>query len=155
MPGVHAELHERHAEPGAGRGVPEVAGQREAQPGADRGPVDRGDRRHLERPDREPGPVERQHPGAQVVDRGVRLAGDPRGVPPEQNAEPSPVTTTARSDRSAASSSIAAAHDAVISSDIALRWSGLSRVSSATPSDGRSTRRWARRLGAVSDAPGY
>ena len=45
--------------------------------------------------------------------------------PPEQKAEPSPVTTTARSERSAASSSTAATQDAVISSDIALRWSGV------------------------------
>ena len=63
-------------------------------------------------------------------------------LPPEQNAEPSPVTTTARSARSAASSATAATHEAVISSDIALRMSGLSRVSRATPSEGRSTRRW-------------
>ena len=63
-------------------------------------------------------------------------------LPPEQNAEPSPVTTTARTDRSAASSSTAAAQAAVISSDIALRWSGLSSTSSATPSEGLSTRRW-------------
>ena len=62
--------------------------------------------------------------------------------PPEQNADPSPVTTTARSSRSAASSATAETHDEVISSDMALRMSGLSRVSRATPSDGRSTRRW-------------
>ena len=61
-------------------GVPDVAGEREAQPGADRGPVDGGDRRHLEPADRQPGPVERQHPLPQLVDRGVGLAGDPGGV---------------------------------------------------------------------------
>ncbi len=54
-------------------------------------------------------------------------------LPPEQNAVPEPVTTTTRNDRSAASSSTAATHDAVISSDIALRWSGLSSVSSSNP----------------------
>ena len=57
-------------------------------------------------------------------------------LPPEQNAVPAPVTTTTRNDRSAASSSTAATHDAVISSDIALRWSGLSSVSTAIPSAG-------------------
>ena len=62
--------------------------------------------------------------------------------PPEQNADPSPVTTTARSSLSVASSATAETHDEVISSDIALRMSGLSRVSRATPADGRSTRRW-------------
>ena len=46
-------------------------------------------------------------------------------LPPEQNAEPSPVTTTARSDRSAASSATAATQDEVISSDIALRMVGV------------------------------
>jgi hypothetical protein len=65
-------------------------------------------------------------------------------LPPELNAVPEPVTTTARTVRSAATSSIAATHDAVISSDIALRWSGLSRVSRTTPSAGRSRRRWVR-----------
>ena len=61
-------------------GVADVAGQGQAETGADRVPVDRGDRGHLEPPDREPGPVERHHPGAQVVDLGVGLAGDPAGV---------------------------------------------------------------------------
>ena len=51
-------------------------------------------------------------------------------LPPEQNADPSPVTTTARRSRSAASSATAETHDEVISSDMALRMSGLSRVSS-------------------------
>ena len=59
-------------------------------------------------------------------------------LPPEQKAVPDPVTTTTRSDRSPASWSTAATQEAVISSDIALRWSGLSRVSTATPSEGRS-----------------
>ena len=62
--------------------------------------------------------------------------------PPEQNADPSPVTTTARSSLSAASSVTAETHDEVISSDMALRMAGLSRVRTATPSDGRSRRRW-------------
>ena len=45
--------------------------------------------------------------------------------PPEQNAEPSPVTTTTRTDGSARSSSIAATQEAVIGPDIALRWLGV------------------------------
>jgi hypothetical protein len=50
------------------------------------------------------------------------------------------VTTTARSSRSPASSSTAAAHAAVRSAVIALRFSGRSNVSTATPSAPRSTR---------------
>ena len=79
-PGVHAELVERDAEPGAGRGVPDVARQGQAQTGADGVPVDRSDRGHLQPADRQPRAVERHHPRAQLVDRGVRLAGDPAGV---------------------------------------------------------------------------
>ncbi len=56
--------------------------------------------------------------------------------PPEQNAEPSPVTTTTRTERSTARAATAAVQASVIASDIALRWSGLSRTSRATPSAG-------------------
>jgi hypothetical protein len=52
------------------------------------------------------------------------------------------VTTTARTSRSPARSAIACTQDEVISADIALRWSGWSRVSSTTPSLGRVTLRW-------------
>ena len=62
-------------------------------------------------------------------------------LPPEQNADPSPVTTTTRTERSAASWSMARTHESVISGDIALRISGLSRVSTATPSEGVSSRK--------------
>ena len=41
--------------------------------------------------------------------------------PPEQNAGPSPVTTTARTERSSFRSSIAATQETVIGPDIALR----------------------------------
>ena len=106
--GVHPELHERHAEPGAGRGVPEVAGQRQAQPGADRGAVDGGDGGHLEAPDRQPGPVERHHPGRaagrrsrparSAIQRGVAARAE--GACPRRSRRPRART------RSAASSSI-------------------------------------------------
>ena len=62
-------------------GVAQVAGQRERHSGPDGGPVDGRDGGHLEVPDREPGPVERQHPLAQAVDGGPRLRADPRDVP--------------------------------------------------------------------------
>jgi hypothetical protein len=44
-------------------------------------------------------------------------------------------------DEVLATAATAADHSVVMVSDIALRWSGLSRVSSTTPSEGRSNRR--------------
>jgi hypothetical protein len=76
-------------------------------------------------------------------------------LPPEQKALPSPVTTTARTDVSAAISSMAATHDEVISSLIALRIPGLSSVSRTTPSEGRSRRRWTRSEEVSGMARGY
>ena len=97
MPACMPSFTNGHAQPGARGGVPEVAGQRQAQPGADRRPVDRGDGGHLEAPDREPGPVERASSGCAG---GRRVASGSLAIhevlPPEQKAEPSPVTTTAR-----------------------------------------------------------
>ena len=57
-------------------------------------------------------------------------------LPPEQNAVPAPVTTTARSVAVGRQVVDAAAHASVIASDMALRWSGLSRVSSDHPGAG-------------------
>lgn len=65
-------------------------------------------------------------------------------LPPEQKPLPSPVTTTARTDASSARWSIARTQEAVISSLIALRCSGRSRISRATPAAGRSSRRWVK-----------
>ena len=93
----------------AGGGVPDVAGQRQAQPGADRGAVDRGDGRHLERPDRQPGPVERRSSGSRswsTVASGSLAIQDGVAAGAER-ASPRPVTTTARTERSAASWSMA------------------------------------------------
>ena len=102
MPGVHARASRtarRAARPAAAYRRSQASARHSPAPIA--GPLTAAMVGHLEPADRQPGPVERDHPGAQVVDRGVRLAGDPATVlPPEQNALPSPVTTTARTSRS-------------------------------------------------------
>ena len=128
---VHAELHERHAQLGARGGVPQVAGEREAQAGADGGAVDRGDGRHLEAPDREPGPVERRSSGCgagrpwrRARWRSTRCCRRSRTPTPPRSPRP-PAPTGRRPARRRRET-----HEAVISSDIALRMSGLSRVSS-------------------------
>src|SRR3954453_19472792 len=59
--------------------------------------------------------------------------------PPAQNAVPSPVTTTARTDRSSRRPAIVSAHGLVSSAVIALRRSGSAKVRITTPSSRRVT----------------
>src|SRR3954471_1426013 len=61
--------------------------------------------------------------------------------PPAQNAVPSPVTTTARTDRSLRRLAMVSPHALVSSAVIALRRSGSARVRITTPSSRRVTRR--------------
>ena len=148
---VHPELHEGRAQPGARGGVPDVAGQGQAEAGADRRPVDRGDGGHLElrgsraRRGRTPSSgCAGSRPRRPARSRSSRCCR------PSRTRVPSPVTTTTRTrpvrrqlvDRRAPRRPSSA-------SDMALRWSGLSRTSRTTPSDGRSRRRWSRVSGVV------
>ena len=110
MPGVHPERGERHAQLGVLGRVPQVAGQRQRQPGADRRPVDRGDGRDLEVTDRQPGRGRTAASGCAARRRDASGSAPIQDTsPPEQNALPSPVTTTARTSGSAPQPAIARA----------------------------------------------
>src|SRR3954453_19205714 len=85
-PSLAPEAAYRRSQASARQRPARIAGPLPAALGRTRGlriacrPVEGWDWRHLEPPDREPGSVEGHHPGAELVDRGVRLARDPRGV---------------------------------------------------------------------------
>ena len=115
--GDDAEPAEDEADPGRGRGEPQVHRQRHGGADADRGPVDRRDHRLWQRVDRQ------GHLAAGVADRrrtprrcarsssgvGRSVSSSPKTLPsadrsiPAQKARPAPVTTTARTASSRAS----------------------------------------------------
>ena len=133
-PRVHAQPHERRREPGGrrrrtggrtpapGRAPPRSPGRSRPRSSARRG------RGRTARPGRTAasGPAGRPpwRPGS---------LGDPRGVAPGAERMPAPVTTSTRRSRSAARSVMSPLQASVIGPDMALRWSGWSRVASTTP----------------------